>query len=88
MARAPRQREIAYSNPFLMTIGEEPVSSSRFPKWGQLLALRGTGPGVFAAYSRASALVARRSSCFCLHAFLLPDPWSAPGIARLSVFPR
>ena len=63
MARAPRQREIAYSNPFLMTIGEEPVSSSRFPKWGQLLALRGTGPGVFAAYSRASALVARRSCC-------------------------
>ena len=62
MARAPRQREIAYSNPFLMTIGEEPVSSSRFPKWGQLLALRGTGPGVFAAYSRASALVARRST--------------------------
>ena len=66
MARAPRQREIAYSsNPFLMTIGEELVSSSRFPKWGQLLALRGTGPGVFAAYSRASALVARRSSCCC-----------------------
>ena len=65
MARAPRQREIAYSNPFLMTIGEELVSSSRFPKWGQLLALRGTGPGVFAAYSRASALVARSSSCCC-----------------------